>query len=139
VVKITIYFENKELRTEKKYQDAGIDIPSKEDVVIKPGQTKMIKTGVSSVIDENHFGYITGRSSLNAKGIMTLQGTIDPEYRGEIRVVLHNLTDEDFEINKGDRIAQMILIEFNPDYNDLIGKAPQDTLRGANGFGSTGR
>ncbi len=49
---MTIYFENKELRTEKKYQDAGIDIPSKEDIVIKPGETKMIKTGVSSVIDE---------------------------------------------------------------------------------------
>ncbi len=76
---------------------------------------------------------------MNAKGIMTLQGTIDPEYRGEIRVVLHNLTDEDFEISKGDRIAQMLLMEFNPDYNALIGKAPQDTLRGANGFGSTGR
>lgn len=136
---MTIYFENKELRTEKKYQDAGIDIPSKENLVIKPGQTKMIKTGVSSVIDENHFGYITGRSSLNAKGILTIQGTIDPEYRGEIRVVLHNLSNEDFEIKKGDRIAQMILMEFNPDYCTMIGKAIKDTARGANGFGSTGR
>jgi len=140
VVKITIYFENKELRTEKKYfDDAGIDLKAKEKITIQPGEIVAVPTGVTSVLDEGTYGQVVGRSSMNLKGIDCKIGTIDASYRGEIKVVLHNLNKEPVIIEKYDRIAQMIIKNCHLDYKEIIGVAPSDTERGSNGFGSTGR
>ena len=111
-----------------------------EDVSINPGETKLIKTGLSMEIPENYAGLIYARSGLaTKKGLAPANnvGVIDSDYRGEIMVALHNHSNEVQTILKNERIAQLVVtpflkVEFN-EVEDL-----NDTVRGAGGFGSTG-
>lgn len=105
---------------------------------LKPGERKLVKTGVHVVIPDNYYGRIAPRSGLAYKhGIDVMAGVIDSDYRGEIGVILINHGDEPFIIKHGDRIAQMILTPYltlDPTpYEEL-----PETERGAGGFGSTG-
>ena len=135
-----IYFETAELRTQKKYwSDAGIDLRSKKTYEIKPKQIVKIDTGVTAEISEEYFGYVTGRSSMNVRGLLVANGTIDSEYRGEISVILINLSEKTQVIHIGERVAQMIIIPCILDFSTLLGKAPVNTQRATAGFGSTGR
>ena len=81
--------------------DAGLDLRSAEECVIKPGERRVIKTGLRTAIPENHVGLIWDKSGIASKfGIRVLAGVIDTGYRGEIGVVLINLGQEDFKIDK---------------------------------------
>ncbi len=117
---------------------AGADIRAAERVLINPGQTVLVKTGIKVAIPEGYVGIIKDRSGLAYKyGIKSMAGVIDPDYRGEIGVVLHNTSDELFRVVAGHRIAQLLIIpavqaEFTP--VDSL----DDTERGEGGFGSTG-
>ena len=119
---------------------AGMDICSAEDTVVKAGKFVSVSTGIAVEIPEGYEIEIRPRSGLSANhgiGILNSPGTIDSDYRGEIKVILFNFSDRDFHIKKGDRIAQMVvkgvvraeLIEV---------KALSETDRGEGGFGSTG-
>lgn len=113
------------------------DLYSVESVTINPGETKKIPTGICLEIPSTHYFRIEGRSGLSSKGIMKLGGIVDPDYRGEIQVILHNGAKEPYAINVGDRIAQGILtqrIEAIFEEVDELGV----TSRGSGGFGSTG-
>jgi dUTP pyrophosphatase len=119
---------------------AGFDLHSVEDAVIKRGERKLIKTGLAFEIEKGYEVQIRPRSGLAFKyGISVLNspGTIDSDYRGEIKVLLINLGEEDFEIKKGDRIAQAVIA---PVIQAKIIEVDElsDTKRGAGGFGSTG-
>ena len=109
--------------------------------VLNPGQREAIATGLSMAIPQGHEGQIRPRSGLALKhgiSITNSPATIDADYRGEIKVVLHNLGDEPFRIEPGDRIAQMLVAPVSRvvlEYVDSL----DDTDRGAGGFGSTGR
>lgn len=116
----------------------GYDIYSNENCVISSDDRWAVSTGISIVLPEGVYGRVAPRSGLSVKhGIHTGAGVIDPDYTGEIKVVLFNLGHEDFKIKKGDRIAQLILerCETPPVVEiDTI----EMTDRGSSGFGSTG-
>ena len=120
---------------------AGFDLHSIEDYILKPGDRKLIKTGLAFEIEKGYEVQIRSRSGLAFKyGITVLNspGTIDADYRGEIMVLLINLGSEEFEIKKGDRIAQGVVapvVQATFIETDKL----SDTKRGSGGFGSTGK
>ena len=111
-----------------------------EDVVIPAGEIRMIKTGIAIELPHNTEAQVRSRSGLAIKsGIAVVNGigTIDEDYRGEICVGLINLSKVDFTIHRGDRIAQMAIMEvLKP--NVVLSNELSDTTRSAGGFGSTG-
>ena len=118
---------------------AGFDLHSIEDYIIKPMERKLIKTGLAFEIEEGYEVQIRPRSGLAFKhGITVLNspGTIDADYRGEIMVLLINLGSEEFEIKKGERIAQAVVSPVVQAEFEEVEELSQ-TKRGEGGFGST--
>ena len=119
--------------------DAGFDLHADEDAWVFARQRKVIKTGISLEMPDNLAGLIWPRSGLSVKqGIDVLAGVVDAGYRGEIMVCLYNTSDDDVEIKRGDRIAQIIFQEV-PDISLLLREELGSSQRGSNGFGSTGK
>ena len=121
---------------------AGMDIRAnlEEPITIKPNQRSLIKTGLYISLHDGYEAQIRPRSGLALKkGITVLNspGTIDADYRGEIGVIIANLSDSDFTIKSGDRIAQMVVAKFEKISWKVVDKL-DDSLRGNKGFGSTG-
>ena len=121
---------------------AGMDLRAnlEESIVLKPSQRLVVKTGLFISLQRGYEAQIRPRSGLALKkGITVLNspGTIDADYRGEIGVILINLSDSDFEINTGDRIAQMIIAKHETIEWEAVDKL-DDSVRGDKGFGSTG-
>ena len=121
---------------------AGMDLRAslEESIVLKPLQRLVVKTGLFISLQQGYEAQIRPRSGLALKkGITVLNspGTIDADYRGEIGVILINLSDSDFEINTGDRIAQMIIAKHETIEWESVDKL-DDSVRGDKGFGSTG-
>lgn len=121
-------------------EDAGMDLHSVESVLLAPGETKLVATGLAIELPPGYEAQIRPRSGLALKHSITLPNspaTIDPGYRGEIRVILHNLGREPYQISSGERIAQMIISRYEAvewEEGDL-----SDSRRGQGGFGSSGR
>ncbi len=122
---------------------SGLDLQANvfEKTIIKPGEIKKISAGFKMEMPIGYEAQIRGRSGLGFKYGVTLAsgiGTIDSDYRGEIFVSLINLGKENFTINRGDRIAQMIIAKYS--YANITeGAVKNDTERGVGGFGSTGQ
>ena len=121
---------------------AGMDLRAnlEEPILLKPFQRLVVKTGLFISLQQGYEAQIRPRSGLALKkGITVLNspGTIDADYRGEIGVILINLSDSDFEINTGDRIAQMIIAKHETIEWETVNKL-DDSVRGDKGFGSTG-
>lgn len=121
---------------------AGMDLRAnlEESIVLKPFQRLVVKTGLFISLQQGYEAQIRPRSGLALKkGITVLNspGTIDADYRGEIGVILINLSDSDFEINTGDRIAQMIIAKHETIEWEAVDKL-DESVRGDKGFGSTG-
>jgi len=117
--------------------DAGADLMSIEDLEIYPNEQKLVSTGVATKIPEGYAGFIFNRSSQGKKGITIPHsvGVIDADYRWEIKVLLKNISEDIYKINRGDRIAQLVIIPvLLPEFTDIW----NDTERGTGGFGSTG-
>ncbi len=118
--------------------DAGIDIFSAEDAVIKAGERKNVRTGVKMEMPEGCAALVWDKSGLALKnGIKTMAGVIDSCYRGEIGIVLINLGNLDFKIAKGQKIAQMLIQKMEQAEVEEV-KELNETSRGDGGFGSTG-
>ena len=122
---------------------AGADMYAAIDeaVTIEPGETKLIPTGLAFEIPEGYAGFIYARSGLACKkGLAPANkvGVVDADYRGEVMVALHNHGKEPQTIEAGERIAQMIIAPFIT-ANFIFSDELDDTVRGAGGFGSTGR
>ncbi len=119
---------------------AGIDVVAAEDLTLAPGARHAVATGFAMAIPEGYEVQVRPRSGLALKhGITCLNtpGTIDSDYRGEIKVILANLGSEPFEIKRGDRIAQLVPAPVQR--ADLLEVSSlDDTTRGNGGFGSTG-
>ena len=121
---------------------AGMDLRAnlEEPILLKPFQRLVVKTGLFISLQQGYEAQIRPRSGLALKkGITVLNspGTIDADYRGEIGVILINLSDSDFEINTGDRIAQMIIAKHQTIEWEAVDKL-DESVRGDKGFGSTG-
>lgn len=124
-------------------QSAGMDVRANIDeaVVLRPLERAMIPTGLSIELPEGYEMQIRPRSGLAAKhGITVLNspGTIDADYRGEIRVILVNLSNEEFRIEAGERIAQMVVARHEQVEWELAEELAESE-RGEGGFGSTGK
>ncbi|TKJ17257.1 deoxyuridine 5'-triphosphate nucleotidohydrolase [Candidatus Woesearchaeota archaeon B3_Woes] len=118
--------------------DAGLDIYSAEDLILKKGEKRVVKSGVKMAIPEGFVGLIWDKSGLAAKkGIHVMAGVIDSGYRGEIGVVLKNLGEEDFHVEKNMKIAQM-LIQPIITAKIIESDSLEDSERGEGGFGSSG-
>ncbi len=121
---------------------AGYDLFANisEDIIIAPHETKMIGTGLAMEIPEGYFGGVFARSGLSSKeGLRPANctGVVDADYRGEIKVALHNDSEVSRTITPDEKIAQLVVIPFlSVDFN-LVSEL-SDTVRGAGGFGSTG-
>lgn len=129
------------LPTRAHADDAGMDLYGLEDVILGPGQGKMARTGIAMAIPAGFVGMIADRSSLGKKGVKTAGGIVDAGYRGEVQVILWNLTETEIRLGRGERIAQMLII---PIATPAILEVPTadklgSTTRGAGGFGSTGK
>jgi dUTP pyrophosphatase len=119
---------------------AGMDVVSAENVTIAPGARHAVATGLAMAIPAGFEIQVRPRSGLALKhGITCLNtpGTIDSDYRGEVKVILANLGDEDFMIARGDRIAQLVVAPVTHAAMVEV-DVLDDTARGAGGFGSTG-
>jgi dUTP pyrophosphatase len=121
---------------------AGVDLQANVDspVVLKPMERYLVPTGLFIEIPEGYEAQVRARSGLAIKhGISLVNGigTIDSDYRGEIKVILINLGDKDFTINSGDRIAQMVFIKHEQADFELV-EVLDETERGTGGFGHTG-
>ena len=120
----------------------GFDIESNEDVIIKPGERKLIHTGLYMEIPAGYELQVRPRSGLSLKdGFVTILGTIDNDYRGEIGVIGVNINDTGyFQIDKGDRIAQGVLAPIEIAKFEKVDSIDElsKTDRGTDGFGSTG-
>ncbi|MHB8840448.1 MAG: dUTP diphosphatase [Candidatus Aquicultor sp.] len=121
--------------------DAGCDLRSRIDQVIPAGERALIPTGISIAIPTGYGGFVQPRSGLALKhgiSIVNAPGLIDSKYRGEIGVILIN-TDktEPFEVRKGDKIAQLVIQKVESVTFSVVDEL-DETVRGADGFGSTG-
>lgn len=117
---------------------AGFDLCSAEDCIISARGSKIVSTGIQMQIAPGHFGKIEGRSGLGFKHlIMPFGGIIDSDYRGEIKVLLLNHSDTDYQVQKGNGIAQLIIHKYEIPTLFRVDQLSQ-TSRGSNGFGSTG-
>ncbi|AQQ73943.1 hypothetical protein [Kurlavirus BKC-1] len=121
---------------------SGMDLRAsiKELVTLKPGQRFLVPTGILIELPEHLEAQIRPRSGLASKNGVTVlnsPGTVDSDFRSEVKVLLVNLSDEDFTINDGDRIAQMVIAPVVRIRWELVGELNK-TKRGEGGFGSTG-
>lgn len=131
--------ENVKLPAYKRPGDAGLDLYSREDHVLQPGEQHVFKLGFAMAIPEGTVALIWDRSGLAAKhGVTTLAGVIDHTYRGEVGVVLMNASRQAYEVKSGDRIAQMLVQHVHTADIREVDELPE-TVRGEGGFGSSGR
>mgnify|MGYP000282739182 CR=1 FL=1 len=122
---------------------SGVDIMAllENKITLDPGESKIIPTGLSIAIPDDLEIQIRPRSGLAAKSnvsVLNTPGTIDSDYRGEIKIILINHGNEKFDVKNGDRIAQMVLMPVLKFKFEEVNKL-DDTIRGSGGFGSTGK
>ena len=122
---------------------SGMDLMAltEDKIVIKPNKSALVPTGLSVAIPNDTEIQIRPRSGLAAKSsisVLNTPGTIDSDYRGELKVILFNHGDKEFIINNGDRIALMVLVPILKVQFEEVQDLPE-TIRGSGGFGSTGK
>ena len=145
MVKILIKKLNSKVKLPKYKTDgsSGMDLMAflSKPILIMPQKSELIPTGLSIAIPDNTEVQIRPRSGLAAKNnisVLNTPGTIDSDYRGELKVILYNHGSEEFIVNNNDRIAQMILVPIIKATFEEVEKLPE-TIRGEGGFGSTGK
>jgi dUTP pyrophosphatase len=118
--------------------DVGLDLVSVEDISLFPMEQKLVRTGIQIKIPEGYVGLIRDRAGIVSKmNVHTAAGTFDPDYRGEISIMLVNFSEEEVEIEKGMKIAQLIVVPVVKVQVKEV-KTLDKTQRGEKGFGSTG-
>ena len=117
--------------------DAGLDLFSSEDHLLRPGEVRPVQTGIKVTIPRGYVGLIWDKSGISLKGVHKLAGVVDAGYRGEVQVVMVNLSREPYEIRAGMKIAQM-LVQPIVEMSVVEAENLDDTSRGEGGFGSTG-
>jgi dUTP pyrophosphatase len=121
---------------------AGVDLEAAVDapVTLKPGERQLIPTGLAIALPEGYEAQVRPRSGLafkNGVTVLNSPGTIDADYRGEVKIILANLGTEPFTVERGMRVAQMVVAQYTRVSFNLVEQL-DETARGAGGFGSTG-
>ena len=126
------------LPTRAHADDAGLDLYALEDMELSPGQGGLARTGIAVAVPAGHAGLVCDRSSLARRGLKTAGGVIDAGYRGELGVVLWNISSSVQTLKAGERVAQLLIVPVaTPAVREVSNL--DATARGANGFGSTGK
>ena len=119
--------------------DAGLDLRSRWHTLIPAHGSAEFDTGVHIELPHGWYGKIESKSGLNVKhGVVSLGGTIDEPYRGSIVVKLYNMSDEDYVVNAGDKVAQLVLMQYLAPELEVVDELSK-TDRGSLGFGSSGK
>ena len=130
--------KNAVLPTRAHFDDAGLDLYCLEDLLLDPAAGKVAKTGIAIALPKGHVGLVVDRSSLAKRGLKTAGGVIDAGYRGEIHILLWNISNEPIQLRSGERIAQLLILPIaTPAVQEV--STLDETSRGLNGFGSTGK
>ncbi len=120
--------------------DAALDLYACEKLTIAAGGHTLVPTGIAMAIPHGFVGLIWDRSGIAAKNIVkTMGGVIDSNYRGEIKVIMHNHADVPFEIEVGTRVAQMVIQRVEQMETVEVSSLDTNTVRGVDGFGSSGK
>lgn len=119
--------------------DAGIDLRAKKPVRVPAGGSAVIGTGTHIELPHGCCGLLVSKSGLNTKHDLTSTGLVDEGYTGEIMVKLYNHGTESYQINAGDKVSQLVVIPVRYEDVEIVDHLNQDTERGANGFGSSGK
>jgi len=121
-------------------EDAGLDLlcPESQAQIVPARESAIFDTGVCVQIPEGFVGFLKSKSGLNVKNGITGEGVIDAGYTGSIRVKLYNNSGYDYEIKKGDKISQLVILPIITPEIELVEEL-EETERGENGFGSSGR
>ena len=119
--------------------DAGLDLYSRENMVIYPHSSATFDTGVHVEIPRGYVGMIKSKSGLNVKYGLTSEGVLDCGYTGSIGVKLYNHSSEAYTVAAGDKISQLVIMPIIAPELELVKVFGTETERGDNGFGSTGR
>jgi dUTP pyrophosphatase len=126
------------LPTRAHADDAGMDLYSLEDVLLLPSQGRVARTGIAIALPTGYVALVADRSSLAKKGVKTAGGVIDAGYRGEIHIVLWNISGDPIQLKQGERIAQLLILPVaTPRVVEV--STLDETARGQKGFGSSGR
>lgn len=124
----------------KRHTDAGYDLHSIEELTLQPKQSKLVRTGIRLSVPPGWYYTIEGRSSLWMIGIFPNRGIIDAGYNGEVKVSLVNVSDDEYNVARGDRIAQIILHrQYHADFVTVDKFSPAYDARGTKGWGSSGK
>lgn len=127
---------NAKLPERKTPGSAGYDLSSIDNYIIPVNQSVLINTGLAFTVPDGTYGQIAPRSGLSCKGIFVNAGIIDKDYTGHVKVLLFNFSDKEFEINEGERVAQLIIKKIEtPEITEV--DELDLTERGEGGFGST--
>lgn len=118
--------------------DAGYDICSRDEKVIPAGCSAVFDTGVHVAIPEGYVGFLKSKSGLNVKHGIVSEGVIDAGYTGSVRVKLYNHSDDFYHVYSGDKISQIVFLRCE-DFELVQADSLEETERGNNGFGSSGR
>jgi dUTP pyrophosphatase len=121
--------------------DGAVDLSSREDFVLEPGERRIVPTGVKVAVPVGYGGFVVPRSGLAAKhgiSVVNAPGLVDAGYRGEVKVILVNLGQEPVEFLRGERIAQLAFIPVLT-WDLVVVDELDETARGDGGFGSSGR
>ena len=118
--------------------DSGYDLKTTRPFKLLPNQTKLIPTSLFLELDKNIEAQVRPKSSISAKNILVYFGTVDSDYRGEIKVIMRNLNDYGVEFEAGQKIAQIVFNEKTEVFLEQTEDISNDTKRGSGGFGSTG-
>ena len=121
--------------------DAGVDLRATEPVTLQPGERALIPTGLAVAIPEGYAGFVQPRSGMainKGLGLLNSPGLIDSGYRGELKIIAINLDSAELQIERGDRIAQLVILPVPLVMYEEVEVLP-DSERGSGGFGSTGR
>tara|TARA_Y100001956_G_scaffold73316_1_gene79408 strand:+ start:106 stop:540 length:435 start_codon:yes stop_codon:yes gene_type:complete len=139
-IKIKRLNENAILPEKQHDSDAGYDLYSIEEIILKPNQIYKVKTGIAIQIPNNYGGLVLPRSGLSSKygiSLINTPGLIDSGYRGELLIPLINHSSNEYTINKTERVAQLILLEI-PEVKIEVTSDLDESDRESKGFGSTG-
>lgn len=130
-----IKFDNYKAASRAHYNDSGADIFSAEEILIKAHSVYSVKTGLGLILPDGYDAVIHCKSGLSSKGIWSSNAPIDSGYRGEIHAILYNTTDEDFKVELGMKIGQIVVRPVI--YAEFVDNLGEERNKGA--FGSTGK
>lgn len=137
-MKIKFFNNHTKMPAKSHLPDSGIDLFMPESFEISPLETKTIGLGIGVAIPEGFAGMLIPRSSIAEKGLIIQTSAIDPDYVGEIHLIVTNCSNKTYKFNKDDRVCSLVAVSILNPYIQVVDRF-EDTERGTNGLGSTNR